>query len=85
LRSPLRERDATANLAAHSSGGGPATWRRIMKTLIAVLTLATLFVAPAAPSYASAARNPRHDSDRGKQNYDPIYKGYPLSRWYWYG
>jgi hypothetical protein len=43
------------------------------------------FVAPAAPSYASAARNPRHDSDRGKQNYDPIYKGYPLSRWYWYG
>jgi hypothetical protein len=56
-----------------------------MKTLIAVLTLATLFVAPAAPSYASAARNPRHDSDRGKQNYDPIYKGYPLSRWYWYG
>jgi hypothetical protein len=56
-----------------------------MKTLIAVLTLATLIVAPASPSYPSAARNPRHDSDRGKQNYDPIYKGYPLSKWYWCG
>jgi hypothetical protein len=56
-----------------------------MKTLIAALTLATLTVAPAFSSYASAARNSRHDSDRGKQTYDPIYKGYPLSKWYWYG
>jgi hypothetical protein len=53
-----------------------------MKTPIAVLTLATLIVAPVSTSYASTARNPRHDSDRGNQNYDPMYKGYPLSKWY---
>ena len=53
-----------------------------MKRLIAALTLATLIVGPAFASSAAAARNPRHDSAPAKQNYDPIYKGYPLSKWY---
>ena len=53
-----------------------------MKTLIAALTLATLIVTPAFASGANPARHPRHDSAPAKQNYDPIYKGYPLSKWY---
>jgi hypothetical protein len=53
-----------------------------MKTLIASLTIAALMMGPAFTSPASAARNPRHDSAWKQQTYDPIYKGYPLSKWY---
>jgi hypothetical protein len=53
-----------------------------MKTLIATLTLAALIIGLDFTSSASATSNPRHDSTREQHNYDPIYKGYPLSHWY---
>src|SRR5262245_45818641 len=67
---PIRARPVRYN--------GDVRW----KTLIAALTLATLIVARAFASSAGAAHNPRHNSAPAKQNYDPIYKGYPLSKWY---
>jgi hypothetical protein len=51
----------------------------IMKTLIAVLALATLI---AATQSAAAAPGDRRGPGQSGQGYEGSYQGYPLSDWY---
>jgi hypothetical protein len=53
-----------------------------MKTLIAVLALATLIAAPAFTQSAAAAPNAGRDASPSGQNYNGYYRGYPLEDWY---
>jgi hypothetical protein len=50
-----------------------------MKTLIAVLALATLI---AATQSAAAAPDDRRGPGQSGQGYEGTYQGYPLSDWY---
>jgi hypothetical protein len=65
-------------LTADAQGYGrrSATWRHIMKTLIAALALATIIAAPTFIQSAAAAPN-RRDASQSEQYYD----GYPMRDW----